>query len=288
MSNLKKDDKLILNDNNKIPVIALGVYLTPQNMTQSIVYHALKLGYRHIDCAQLYENEKECGKGIEQWINESPPLHKREKVFYVTKIFDSSHGYKEAKESLKKSFSKVEQLKYIDMVLIHSPQSNKEKRLGTWKALQEAVKEGYVKSIGVSNYGVAHLKELLSWEGLKIKPVVNQIELNPWLMRKEIVDFCKSNDIVLEAYSPLTQGRKLEDPQLIELSKKYKKSPAQILIRWSLQQGFVVLPKSSKKERAKENLNVFDFNIDADDMNMLSHPNSNEVFAIWDPVNYEG
>lgn len=100
------------------------------------------------------------------------------------------------------SFERVKQLKYMDMVLIHSPQSNKEKRLGTWKALQEAVEDGYVKSVGVPNYGVAHLKELLDWEGLKLKPFVNQIELNPWLMRTEIVDFCRSNNIIVEAYSP--------------------------------------------------------------------------------------
>lgn len=286
MNSLTKYSTYSLNNGAKIPVIAMGVYLTPPNVASQVAYNALSVGYRHLDSAQMYENEQEVGEGIVKWLKESSD-RRREDVYYTTKILDSNHGYEKAKKAIEGSLERVKSLKYIDLMLIHSPQSNREKRLETWQAMQEAVENGQIKLIGVSNYGVHHLKELLEWDGLRIKPVVNQIELNPWLMRTKIVDYAKENNIILEAYSPLTQGKKLHDATLVELAEKDNKSPAQILIRWSLQQGFVVLPKSEKKERAIENLDVFDFSILDEDMKTLSHPESNEVFAIWDPSTYQ-
>ena len=286
MTSLTMNSKLTLNNGLKIPVIAMGVYMTPAGVASQVAYNALKVGYRHIDSAEFYKNEKEVGEGISKWLQESPN-NKREDVFYVTKIFDFNHGYEKAKRAIDECLQKVKDLQYIDMVLIHSPQSNRTKRLETWKALQEAVNSGRIKSIGVSNYGVHHMIELLEWDGLEIKPVVNQVELNPWLMRTHIVDYAKANGIVMEAYSPLTRGKNFHDPTLVQLAKKYQKTPAQVLIRWSLQQGFVVLPKSEKKDRAVENINVFDFDILSQDMKLLSHPESSQRFTNWDPTTYQ-
>lgn len=270
-----------------IPAVGLGVYLVKNDEAEEIVYNGLKAGYRHVDSAQMYANEEGVSRGIKRWIDENPASNKREDVFFTTKILDVNHGYEKAKASLEVSLQKCSLIGYIDLVLIHSPQSDKERRLGTWKALQEFVDAGKVVSIGVSNYGVKHIEELLLWKDLLIKPVVNQIEVNPWLMRCELTEYCEKHDIKIEAYSPLTQGRKLDDPVLMAVAEKYQKDVAQILIRWSLQCGFIVLPKTSHKERLVSNLNVFDFDISAEDMGRLSHPKSYEVFASWDPVNYE-
>lgn len=286
MSTLTQDSTITLNDGNKIPIIGMGVYQTAPGVTEDVVYNALKVGYRHIDSAQVYGNEAEVHKGVMKWVNESES-NKREDVFYTTKIKDTFHGYELTKKSLLESLDRVSGFKYINLVLVHSPQSNREKRLGTWKLLQEAVDSGIVKSIGVSNYGERHLQELLDWEDLKYKPVINQIELSPWLMRSDLVNFCRSKDINLELYSPLTRGNKLGDEGLVAIASKYKKSPAQILIRWSLQQGFICLPKTEKLERASGNLDVFDFNIDEDDLESLSHRDAYIPYC-WDPVHYEG
>lgn len=286
MSQFTEIKTYVLNNGKEIPKIGLGVYDIPQNKTAQITYEALNKGYTHFDTAEYYDNEEEVGEGIAKWLKQSPQ-NKREKVFYVTKVF-SPDGYNATKTTVEEMLAKVKDIDYIDLVLVHSPLSNKKNRLRTWEALQDAVFEGKVKSIGVSNYGIHHIQELLNWEGLKIKPVVNQIELHPWLMRTSLVEFCKKNEIILEAYCPLTHGMKLKDPTLLEISNKYKKSPAQILIKWSLQQGFVVLPKSSNIERLSENLNVFDFEITPKDIDILSHPDAYERFGDWDPTNYTG
>lgn len=276
----------VLNNGVKIPSFGLGVYLVENDFASADVYNALNIGYRLIDSAQIYKNEKSTADGIDKWLKEDPINNKREDVFYTTKIADANHGYEKATKSLNESLEKAAPLGYIDLVLIHSPQSDKERRLGTWKALQEFVEAGKIKSIGVSNYGIHHIKELLEWEGLKIKPVVNQVEINPWLMRKEIVAYCRENKIEVEAYSPLTRGHRFGEPILVKLAKKYNKDPAQILIRWSLQNGFIVLAKTIKLERLKSNFNVFDFQLSEDDVNELSHPDSYDHYC-WDPVKYD-
>lgn len=270
----------ILNNGVYIPVIALGVYKTGTNVAKQVVYDALELGYRHFDCADLYGNESEVGEGIAKWLKDTGV--KREEIFYTTKIFDAQQGYEEATKQIDVSLERVKHLGYIDLMLIHSPLTSKAKRLGTWKALQEGVKAGKIKSIGVSNYGIHHLKELFEWDGYEIEPVVDQVELNPWLMRTELHDFCKSKNILLQAYSPLTRCMMFGDPTLVKLAEKYGKSPAQILIRWSLQMGFNVLPKSEKKTRLAQNLDVFDFEILDEDMAALSHPKSKDLFTGWD------
>lgn len=289
-----------LNNGLKIPQVGLGVYLASANTCSSIVTEALQIGYRHVDTAVFYRNEHEAASGILTFVNSKAaaagaadkPITRKD-CFFTTKIWESDHGYNACKKAIADEFAKVKELGYIDLLLIHSPNvyegtlaERRETRLGTWKAMQEAVDEGIVKSIGVSNYGVHHIEELLAWKDLKIVPAVNQVELHPWLQRKELVDFCRSKGIELEAYSPLTRGQKLRDPvdpQLVEYGKKYNKSPAQILIRWSIQMGFITLPKSVHKERLIENFDVFDFELSKQDMESLGDKDAYGITG-WDPT----
>ncbi|GMM56131.1 hypothetical protein DAKH74_027470 [Maudiozyma humilis] len=286
MSNLPQPRKL--NNGREIPELGLGFWMTPESKSSDIAYNALKVGYRHFDSAQWYMNEKGVAKGILRWLKEDPRNNKRKDVFLTTKIKEPNQGYENTKRSLKESLEKIKGLGYFDLVLIHSPQTNKATRLETWKALQEAVEEGTVKSIGVSNYAVVHIQEILKWEGMTIKPVINQVEINPWLTRQEIVNFCHNNDIEVEAYSPLTRGKKLNDPTIVKIAKKYGKEPAQILIRWSLQKGFIVLPKTTHTERLQSNIDVFDFTISDEDIASMTHDDEYQVFCSWDPTTYRG
>ncbi|ODV61057.1 aldo/keto reductase family protein [Ascoidea rubescens DSM 1968] len=278
-----------LNSGYSIPEIGLGVYLTAPNQAFDIVYQALKLGYRHIDSAEAYGNEKEVCQGIRKWLDEDPANNLRKDVFYTTKIRNYHHGYEKAKKCISTRVQIAEEfIDYIDLILIHDPMSNQKLRLETWNALQESVASGKVKSIGVSNYNVNHIKEIYNSPDFEIPPAVNQIELNPWLMRTEIVDYCKSKQIVVEAYSPLTRGLRVNDPELIQLAKKYNVSTAQILLRWSLDQGFVILPKTIKVSRAQENLSVLDFKMTKEDSDSLSHPHDYYVsIPAWDPCKFE-
>ena len=218
---------------------------------------------------------------------------KRENIFYTTKIWDEDQGYEKATAAIDAALDKLSghskedqtsrNLGYIDLELIHDPLTNTKKRLGTWKALQESLKTGKIKSIGVSNYGIPHLEELLNWDGLVIKPAVNQIELHPWLQRRELVAYLRERNIVPVAYSPLTRGKRFDDPKLVELAKRYNKSPAQILVKWSLQAGFVPLVKSVHLQRIKDNIDVDDFELSAEDFKKLGDKNENG-YIIWDPT----
>jgi diketogulonate reductase-like aldo/keto reductase len=257
-----------------IPSIGLGVYLIPLSETAKIVELALQKGYRHFDTARIYGNEEQTGEGIVNFLKKHPEV-KRSDIFYTTKVWTNEFGYDRTTTALKESFEDVEQLQYIDLVLLHSPETTKEKRLESYRALQDAVDQGFVKSIGVSNYGVHHLKELLSWPELKYKPVVNQIEINPWLQHRDIVSFCEKEGIVIQAYSPLLFGRgKLFDQSLAKLAEKYHKSPAQILIRWNIQKGYIPLPKTARAERLEENISVYDFELDPKDVEGLGDPSA--------------
>ena len=289
----KTNSLVKLNSGYTIPIIGLGVYkATPSEATDSVLV-ALEAGYRHVDSAKAYNNERDCAEGILKFLEKPGQTVKREDIFYTTKIWNDDHGYEKTTAAIDAAldklsgYSKEDQttrnLGYIDLVLIHSPLSNREKRLGTWKALQEAVKAGKIKSIGVSNYGIPHLEELLNWDGLVIKPAANQIELHPWLQRPELVGYLRNKDIVPVAYAPLTRGQRLDDPQLAEYAKRYNKSPAQILIKWSIQAGFVSLPKSINPQRIKDNIDIDDFEFSAEDFEKLGDKNENGVTG-WDPT----
>ena len=262
-----------LNSGQEIPMLGLGVYQTPAGrITQEAVKFALKTGYRHIDTATIYGNEEDVGRGVR---DSGVP---REQVFVTTKLWNSDHGYDAALKACDRSLRRLG-LGYIDLYLIHWPVT--ELRGETWRALIELQRRGSCRAIGVSNYTVRHLQELL--DGSEVTPAVNQVEFNPFLYQEELLKFCNGKGIQLEAYSPLTRGHKLSHPTVLDVAKKHSKSPAQIMIRWSLQHGLVVIPKSARPERIKENSEVFDFNISPADMSRLDSL-SEDLRTDWDPT----
>ena len=274
MKKLTIDTKITLNNGNRIPMLGLGTYLN-DNGRQTIdsILYALEIGYWHIDTAAMYENEKEVGEAVRE---SGIP---REEIFITTKLWNSDHGYDNTIKAVQRSFERLG-LDYIDLYLIHWPVENL--RLESWRALEKLYNNGLCKSIGVSNFMERHLEELLNHSS--IIPVVNQVEFSPFLYLKELLDYCEFKGIALESYSPLTKGHKLKDSKLIEIANKYNKSTSQILIRWCLQKGVIVIPKSSQKQHIKENANVFDFNISEADMNKLDNLNEN-YHSSWDPTN---
>lgn len=262
---------LCLNDGNRIPQLGLGVWKSGEK-TESAVLAALKAGYRHIDTAAIYYNEESVGKAIiKSGIS-------RKDIFITTKLWNDDHV--DPCRALEKSLKKLN-LKYVDLYLMHWPVKQRNE---TWKILEQLKDEGKCRSIGVSNFTIRHLKELISKS--KAMPAVNQVEFNPYLYQKELLDFCKLKNIQLEAYSPLTHNKKLKDRKLCIMADKYSKTPAQILIRWSLQKRIVVIPKSTREERIKENCNVFDFSISNDDVNKIDDFNEN-LRTCWDPTNVQ-
>ncbi|CUM65152.1 uncharacterized protein PRCAT00002779001 [Priceomyces carsonii] len=266
-----------LNSGNTIPSIGLGCYNIPNNQTSEIVHEAAKQGYRHFDTAVLYGNEHEVGKGISKFLKETPSV-KRSDIFYTTKLWNSQCGYGNAKSAIRDCLEKVKDLGYIDLLLIHSPLCGPQKRLETYKALQESVDEGLVKNIGVSNYGIKHIEQLLEWSELKYPPAVNQIEISPWCMRSELAQWCLSHDIHVEAFSPLTHGSKLAHPppEIAEICKKYNKNTAQILIKWSLQKGYIPLPKTKTPSRLKGNIDINDFKLTDAEIKAIDKPDAYE------------
>ncbi|CAK7903371.1 NADPH-dependent D-xylose reductase II,III [[Candida] anglica] len=258
---LTRNSTYKLNNGLSIPIAGYGVYQLDSKTTKDLVYRALEDGYRHIDSAAIYGNEKEAAEGIAAFLKDYPKVS-REDIWFTTKIWNEDQGYEETKKGVQKTADKVKPyIGYVDLFLLHSPLTSKDKRLGSWKALQEFVSDPsndvlQIKSIGVSNFGIEHIEELLNWEGLSIKPVVNQLELHPWLPHLKLRKYCLSKDILLEAYSPLTQGHKLNDPELLSLEKKFGVPKVEILLKWSYLQGFIVLAKTEKFERIKQNLSV--------------------------------
>jgi diketogulonate reductase-like aldo/keto reductase len=266
--------KIKMNNGVAIPVLGLGTYLSrPGNDTYVAVRYALDSGYRHIDTAAMYANEKDVGKAVKD--SKIP----REEIFITTKVWNEDQGYGKTLKAFDESLIKLDS-GYIDLYLIHWPL--RELRRETWKALEKKYHEGKVRSIGVSNYTVRHLDELLL--NCSVNPAVNQVELSPYLQQPELLEYCSQKDIVVQAYSPLVRGRKFDDVRLIGLAHKYSKTPAQILIRWSLQMNTVTLPKSVRKEKIEENVNVFDFNLSNEDLEFMK--TFDESFRIaWNPSN---
>lgn len=281
-------NKYKLSSGYEIPVIGIGVYLVSVNTTSELVYQALKIGYRLIDTAQIYRNEHEVSIGVLKWINEDPANNKRKDVFIITKVWNSFHGLKKSSAALKYSVNKIclPGIDYIDLILIHSPTSTKQLRLETYSVLQTVVDSGYCRSIGVSNYSIDHLKELLDWKDLKYPPVVNQLEIHPWLMRIELVNFCSEHSILVQAYSPLTKSRKFNDIQLNQISKKYEKSNAQVLLKWSVQNKLIPVVKTMQLDRLYSNFQLWDWKLSDEDMKALNHPKDYYVTG-WDPTLYK-
>lgn len=268
---LTKDSTYTLSNGNKIPVIGFGTYQTPPESAQSVVYHALKQGFRHIDSAQRYGNERQVVQGIVQFLEETHTP--RDKIFYTTKVDTPNHGYEITKKSLELSLEDAKELGYIDLVLIHDPLSDKRGRLSTWLALQEYYKAGKIKSIGVSNYGIQHLKELLDNNDiLEVKPQVNQLSVNPWLYREDLINFCTENGLLVEAYSALTRAKKLNDETLVSIAKKYNATPPQILTQWSLKKGLLPLVKTLDPiKRGQELIDSLSLTLSNEDVERLTH-----------------
>ncbi len=263
-----------LNNGVVIPRLGLGVYQSPPGqLTQRAVEYALKIGYRHIDTARIYNNETDVGTALRK------SGIKREDVFITTKLWNSDHGYETAIKACDDSLKRLG-LKYLDLYLIHWPVP--EIRNESWTALTKLLKDGKCRSIGVSNYTIQHLTELL--EDADVVPMVNQVEFSPFLYQKQLLEYCEKSKIQVEAYSPLTQGAKLNHPTIQQIAKKHSKTPAQVLIRWSLQHNLVTIPKSVREERIRENSQVFDYNLTSEDMRILDSLDENFRNS-WDPTN---
>ncbi|MCJ1430135.1 hypothetical protein MMC29_008050 [Sticta canariensis] len=250
--------------------IGLGVYETEGTETTNATLWALQAGYRGFDSAQIYHNEHEVGSTVISFLSSGMNTSglTREDIFYTTKLFENT-SYEAAKISIQQSLQKSK-MGYIDLFLLHSPYGGKEKRLESWKAVENAIEEGTVKSGGVSNFGVKHLQELLDSKP-RILPVVNQIEVHPFNTRTNITSFCNQHGIIIQAYAPLVRALRMEHPTIASLAHKYSCGPAQLLVRWSLQHGFVPLPKSITKERIISNGSIGGFEIDAVDMKTLDN-----------------
>ena len=256
-----------LNNGLEIPVIGFGTWKMEEGKECiDAVSHALKSGYTHIDTAAVYKNEKSVGDAIKA------SNMNREDLFITTKVWNTDRGYEETKKALQTSLDKL-QMDYVDLYLVHWPvpvdhKDNWEKiNEETWRAMEEALEEGKVKAIGVSNFMPHHMDALL--KTAKVKPVINQLYLNPSDAQEEIVNYNKELDILSEAYSPLGSGTIFSVEAIKDMAEKYNKSLAQIVLRWSIQKGFLPIPKSVTPKRIEENLNIFDFEITEEDMAIL-------------------
>ena len=265
---------LKMNDNCQIPVVGLGTWKSePGKTTSQAVLDSLEAGYRHIDTARAYDNETDVGRAV----NDSGLP--RADLFITTKLRNQNQGYEEAIEACEKSLNRLN-CDYIDLYLIHWPL--REKRNHSWKAFIELRDRGLCKSTGVSNFTIEHLAEIEAKFG--ILPAVNQVEFHPYHYQKELLDYCNSKNIIIEAYSPLVHAKRMDEPKLGAISEELGKTPAQILIRWSIQRGMVVLPKSVNKSRIVENFSVFDFDIPDSMMKKLDELDESFV-TCWDPHN---
>ncbi|KAF5521576.1 putative oxidoreductase [Colletotrichum aenigma] len=275
--------RLTLASGKTIPQIQLGLYCMSGKEATKTIPWALNAGYRGFDCAQMYRNERESGKAISDYLSSSENAQglKREDVFYTTKLASCSTSYDEVRKSITESV-KVSGLGYVDLFLLHSPYGGKEARLTSWKALEDAITEGEVKMGGVSNYGSAHIEELMASKP-SIAPVINQIEVHPFNTQTKIRETCAKHNIAIEAYAPLARGMRMKHPKILELAQKYGCSPAQLFVRWSLQHEMITLPKSVRQERLIENADVGNFEISKEDLAVLDGLDERLV-TDWDPT----
>jgi diketogulonate reductase-like aldo/keto reductase len=269
---LSISSRIRLNNGVDIPVLGFGTLRMGGETAQKAVLWALDAGYRHIDTAKAYGNEDDIGKALQE---SSIP---REELFITTKLWNDDHGYTNTLAAIDRSLKNLK-MDRVDLYLVHWPGSGR--RVETWKAMEKILREGKARAIGVSNFTIRHIEEILTQT--EIVPAVNQIEFTPYLYQKQLQDYCEGKGIKIEAWSPLTRGIKLGDPKLVEIADRYRKSPAQILIRWGLQHGVISIPKSEHRERIIENSKVFDFNISEKDMKRLDGFNENLRTSGWDP-----
>ncbi|MFD0620065.1 aldo/keto reductase [Paenibacillus sp. GCM10027629] len=260
-------DRVKLNNGVEMPWLGLGVWKAADGQEVSnAVKSAIECGYRSIDTAAVYQNESGVGQGIKD------SGIAREELFVTTKVWNSDQGYESTLHAFEESRKKLG-LDYLDLYLIHWPVKEK-KYIDTWRALEKLYNDGLVRAIGVSNFHIHHLKDIFEVSG--IVPVVNQVEYHPLLAQRELHAFCNSHNIVLEAWSPLMQGKLLDDPMLTEIAAKYGKSVSQVILRWDLQNGVITIPKSVNPERIAQNGDIFDFELSAEDMERIQAMNKEQ------------
>jgi len=261
-----------LSNGVEMPVLGLGVYqMSSGGQAKTACLNAFAAGYRLIDTASMYGNEKDVGAAVAQ-----SGLDRRD-LFITTKLWNDDHGYDQTIKAFKRSQAALG-LDSIDLYLVHWPGGGSRKE--TWQAMEKLYHEGKCRAIGVSNYTIAHLQETLAYAD--VVPMVNQVEFHPWLFQKDLLEFCKKEKIQMEAYSPLSRAKNLDSPMLKRVGSHYGKTPAQVMIRWGVQHGLVEIPKSTHKERIGENANVFDFQIDDLDMKEIDSVDK-ERRVSWDP-----
>lgn len=265
-----------LNDGNRMPIIGLGLYQAEASeRTIRLVKLAVREGYRLFDTAQLYENERETGYGLRA--SRLP----RSQFFLTTKVFTTANGRPQVLNSFRQSLQRL-MVDYVDLYLIHAPQGGHV--LEAYDTMLDLQAKGRIRSVGVSNFGVQHL-EAIRRSGRPL-PAVNQIELHPFTQQRAIVNYCRRYGIALMAYSPLARGGALQDPFINQLARKYRRTPAQILIRWSLQNNFIPIPKTNQPARLRENFSVFNFRLSNNDMRQLTeYGYQQEARSGWDPTN---
>ncbi len=264
---MKQDDKIELANGTKIPIIGLGTWkLTGKNCVES-VKKALALGYRHIDTAEIYGNEKEVGEGIKGF--------NRSELFITTKFWPEDWSHDSVMESAKESIAKLGSA-FIDLYLVHWPKKNENIReiFTAFKKLQDG---DLVRAIGVSNFTINHLKDTLPVaEELGLKIATNQVEFHPLLYQKELLEFCKENDIVVTAYSPIARGEVMKNSALKEIGEAHEKTAAQVSLKWLLQKGLVAIPKSGSEKHLEENINIFDFGLSKEEIKKIDAINENK------------
>lgn len=270
--------RVALRHGVEVPTLGLGVFRAGEGEgTRRAVRRALEVGYRHIDTAAIYRNEQEVGEAIRVWCEETG--NPREAVFVTTKLWKDDMGFAEALEGFQRSQERLG-LGVVDLFLLHWPVP--EKRLEAWRALEQLFSQGVCRAIGVSNFTIAHLTQLK--EHATTLPHVNQVELHPFLPQPELVAWCRTHEIQTAAYSPLTKGRLLQEPSLGQLADRLKKTPAQLLIRWGLEQGHIVLPKSAHHERIAQNAAVYDFALGSEAHALLADLAKQTIRTAWDPT----
>jgi 2,5-diketo-D-gluconate reductase A len=246
-----------LNNGVEIPQFGSGVFQVPPAETKQAALQAFDAGYRHIDTAQMYQNEE----GVGQAIAESSLS--RDEIFVTTKLNNGGHGYESAIAALDESLRKL-QLDHVDLYLVHWPLPHLDRYVDTWKGFEKLLADGKARSIGVSNFTVAHLDRLA--KETDTVPAVNQVELHPLFTQTELRKYHAEHGIGTEAWAPIAQGAVLGDPTLATLAEKYGRTPAQVVLRWHVQIGNIVFPKSVNPDRMRENINVFDFELSAEDL----------------------
>lgn len=267
-----------LNNGTTIPQFGFGVFQIPPDDTAKAVRTALEAGYRHIDTAQMYRNEDGVAEGI------ALSGIAREDVYITTKLNNDRHGYDAALKAFDESLNRLK-TDYVDLFLIHWPRPRADQYIKTWKSFEKLNASGRARAIGVSNFQPVHLDRLAN-ETATV-PAVNQIELHPYLRQRELYEYHRAQAVVTEAWSPIAQGAVLHDPTITEIAEKHGKTPAQVVLRWHIQLGNVVFPKSSTSARIRENIDIFDFELGSEEMSSIDKLDRGERTGL-DPDNFEG